>query len=410
MPVEEKIRVLIVDDIDETRENVRRLLQFDREIEVVGAANSGKEAITLTQQIKPDVVVMDINMPDIDGITATEEILKKLPYVQVVILSVQGDPSYMRRAMLAGARDFLTKPPSIDELTAAIKRAGKMAIEEKERSGNIPSGVTASGSNTSLAGKPLGKIIVMFSPKGGTGVTTLATNLALSLNDNQTDVLLVDASLQFGDVMVFVNEQTKNSLVDLTPRAEELDPEIVRDVCFKHSSGIFILAAPPRPEMAENVDPDHFYKMIQYLKQMYNYIVIDTTSYMTEVVQNALELADFIILVTTQSIPAIKNANFFLSLSDKVSISREKILFVMNMYDKHNSISPEKIGETLRQKIHYVIPADEKMVNQSITRGVPLMVDNKLHPISKSIQSLADGIRERAAKMDDIGMDLHTKK
>lgn len=411
MPAEEKIRVLIVDDIDETRENVRRLLQFDRDIEVVGSARSGKEAIQLTQQIKPDVVVMDINMPDMDGITATEEILKKMPYVQVVILSVQGDPSYMRRAMLAGARDFLTKPPSIDELTAAIKRAGKMAQEERERSaGSFPSGATVAGPSHGHPGGPLGRIIVVFSPKGGTGVTTIATNLALSLNDPQNEVLLIDASLQFGDVMVFLNEQSKNSVVDLAPRAEELDPEIVKDVCFKHSSGISVLAAPPRPEIAEGVEADHFFKMLQYLKQIYRYIIIDTNSYMTEVVQTALELADLIVLVTTQNIPAIKNSNLFLSLSDKVGIVREKIIFVMNMYDKHNSISPEKVGDTLRQKIHYVIPFDEKVVNLSITRGVPLMVDNKIHPISKTILLLAEGIRERAAKMDDIGMDLHVKK
>ena len=77
MSVQEKIKVLIVDDIAETRENIRRMLQFDSNIEVVGTARTGKEAITLSQQAKPDVIVMDINMPDMDGITATQEIKKK---------------------------------------------------------------------------------------------------------------------------------------------------------------------------------------------------------------------------------------------------------------------------------------------------------------------------------------------
>ena len=87
----DKIRTLIVDDIVETRENIRKLLQFEADVEVVGAARSGKEGIELSQELDPDVVLMDINMPDIDGITATEMIRQKSPHIQVVILSVQGD-------------------------------------------------------------------------------------------------------------------------------------------------------------------------------------------------------------------------------------------------------------------------------------------------------------------------------
>ena len=107
----DKIRVLIVDDIAETRENVRKLLQFESDVDVTGTARSGREGIQLALELDPDVVLMDINMPDIDGISATEVIRQKSPHIQVVILSVQGDQNYMRRAMLAGARDFLTKPP-----------------------------------------------------------------------------------------------------------------------------------------------------------------------------------------------------------------------------------------------------------------------------------------------------------
>src|SRR5512142_972818 len=130
----EKVRVLIVDDVADTRENVRKLLQFESDIDVVGAARSGMEGIQLTQELDPDVVLMDINMPDMDGITATEAIRQKSPHTQVVILSVQGDQNYMRRAMLAGARDFLTKPPMGDELVSAVRRGGDMARAERGKS------------------------------------------------------------------------------------------------------------------------------------------------------------------------------------------------------------------------------------------------------------------------------------
>src|SRR4030067_159331 len=144
MAAGDKIRVIIVDDISETRENIRKLLQFENDFEVVGVGRTGREGIDLTKEVKPDVVIMDINMPDIDGIVATETIRRLVPFTQIVILPVQGPPTYMRRAMMAGARDFLTKPPSVDELTSAIRRAGRMAQEERAK---IPSRAQAGGTS-----------------------------------------------------------------------------------------------------------------------------------------------------------------------------------------------------------------------------------------------------------------------
>lgn len=137
MSSKEKFRVVIVDDVSETRENVRKLLQFESDVDIVGTARNGRESIKLCDELNPDVVLMDINMPDMDGITATNIIRKRQPAVQVVILSVQSDQNYMRRASLAGARDFLTKPPMGDELISAIRRAGSMAQSERSKSVNV---------------------------------------------------------------------------------------------------------------------------------------------------------------------------------------------------------------------------------------------------------------------------------
>ena len=260
MAAGQKVRVLIVDDIAETRENVRKLLQFEADIEVAGVAKSGKEGIELSQEYDPDVVLMDINMPDMDGISATEAILRKLPYVQVIILSVQGDQNYMRRAMLAGARDFLTKPPMADELISAIRRAGEIAQKERTKlvqARNVSASTVASvASGFSLT---QGKVITIYSPKGGTGCTTIAVNLAMALHNEDTRVTLVDGNFQYGDVAVFVNEQGKNTIVDIATRVDELDPDIVESVMINHAaSGLHVLAAPSRPEYAEKISGDQF--------------------------------------------------------------------------------------------------------------------------------------------------------
>ncbi|TLN28088.1 response regulator [bacterium] len=412
MPALEKIRVVIVDDIAETRDNLKRMLQFDNSIEVIAEARTGREGIEVANQQKPDVVLMDINMPDMDGITATEAIRKKVPYTQVVILSVQVDSNYMRRAMLAGARDFLTKPPIIDELTAAIRRAGTMAHEERQKSTGPFTTVSGPGGtqvSTPIMGKN-GKIIVIYSPKGGTGRTTIATNLAIALQSSEK-TCLVDGSLQFGDVAVFLNEQGKNTILDLAPRVDELDPDIVQEVMVSHAAtGLHVLAAPPRPEYSEDVTGEQFTKLLQYLRQMYAYIVVDTATYLTETVQSALDIADLIILLTTQDIPAIKSINLFLGIADATGINRKRILFVMNKYDKKIAITPEKVGESLRQEISLAIPFEERIVSFSVNKGVPFVVDQKATPVARSIYSLADLCRQRIDQMAATEIDTPARR
>jgi pilus assembly protein CpaE len=405
MPAGDKIRVLIVDDVSETRENVRKLLQFESDVDVVGVARTGREAIQLSQDLNPDVVLMDINMPDMDGIAATEAIRSKQPVVQVVILSVQGDQNYMRRAMLAGARDFLTKPPMGDELISAIRRAGLMAQGERSKSVQIQS-IPAIGNIGSVAsfGSPKGKIVVVYSPKGGAGCTTLAVNLALTLHNEDTPVALVDGNLQFGDVAVFVNEQGKNTIIDLAPRAEELDPEIVEEVMIKHpGSGLHILAAPSRPEYAEKVSSGQFTKVLEYLRQLYAYVVVDTSTYLTDITLSAIDISDLIVLVTTQDIPAIKNCRLFLDLLQTMGIDRERILFVMNRFDKRINITPERVAENLKQEVASVIPLDEQVVTKAVNRGVPFVLDNKNQPATRGIFSLAEGVRARVAALESSG-------
>lgn len=402
MPSDEKIRVIIVDDVSETRENVRKLLQFESDVDVVGVARTGREAIQLSQDLQPDVVLMDINMPDMDGISATEAIRQKQPAVQVVILSVQGDQNYMRRAMLAGARDFLTKPPMGDELISAIRRAGSMAQTERSKTAQIPlAPVLGNVGPVAAYGTPRGKIVTIYSPKGGTGCTTIAVNLSLTLHNDDTHVALVDGNLQFGDVAVFMNEQGKNTIVDLAPRAEELDPEIVEEVMLKHgSSGLHILAAPSRPEYAEKVSSGQFTKVLEYLRQMYAYVVVDTATLLTDATLAAIDVSDLVVLVTTQDIPSIKNCRLFLDLSQTLGIDRDRILFVMNRFDKRINITPDRVTENLKQEIVSVIPLDEGTATKAVNRGVPFVLDSKNQPAARGVFSLAESVRARVAAQE----------
>ena len=396
----EKNRVLVVDDVAETRENIRKLLQFETDIEVVGTARTGREAVQLTEELKPDVILMDINMPDMDGISATELIRQRNPVSQIIILSVQGDPNYMRRAMLAGARDFLTKPPMADELISAVRRAGEMARQEKVKTVQTAANISTVPQSIVGTGMVDGRVIMVYSPKGGTGVTTIAVNLAITLNNDETRVVLVDGNLQFGDVAVFLNEQGKNTILDLAPRTDELDPDVVEGVMIKHaSSGLRVLAAPSRPEHADHVNSEQFARLLKYLRQVYPYVVVDTSHMLNDITLAALDVCDVLVLVVTQDIPAVKNVRLFLDLMNTIGIPRERVCFVMNKYDKRISITPEKVGENLKLPVVSVIPLDERIVIPSVNRGVPFMIDNKTQPIARTIFSLAETVRAQLSKL-----------
>lgn len=398
----EKIRVIIVDDIAETRENIRKLLQFEPDVEVVGVARTGREAIDISKDVKPDVLLMDINMPDMDGITATEIIRKMVPFAQIVILSIQNDPNYMRRAMLAGARDFLTKPPTIDELTSAIRRAGANARDERAKApqaGVVQGARPGSAHPLGFAGVG-GKVITFYSPKGGSGCTTLATNLAVCLNNEDTSVVLVDGNLQYGDVAVFLNEQGKFSILDLTPRADELDPDVINSVTITHAqSGVKILAAPIKPEQADSVTGEQFSKVIRYLRSLYSYVIVDTASSLTNITASAINNTDLLILLTTQDIPSIKNSRLFLDEIDALGFDRKRIIFVMNKFDKRIGITPEKVSENLKQEITAVIPYEERVI-VSVNRGIPFILVDKSRPLSRSILSLTEVVKQRISELE----------
>src|SRR6185312_15198904 len=141
----DQIRVLVVDDIPETRDHLTKLLSFESDIDVVGAAASGREALEMATKLNPDVVLMDINMPDMDGIAATEQLSATVPSAAVVMMSVQGEADYLRRSMLAGAREFLVKPFSSDELSASIRQVHSRERDKASRMASVPVATTGSG-------------------------------------------------------------------------------------------------------------------------------------------------------------------------------------------------------------------------------------------------------------------------
>lgn len=387
----EIINVLIVDDIPETRENIKKLLAFEeQEFKVVGSVGTGREAIKAAMETRPDIVIMDINMPDMDGIKATSEITKALPTTAVIMMSVQTDMDYMRKAMQSGARQFLGKPITPDELyntirevyksTEPIRRQARHMVEMPMESRQKTTVSSEDGEGVARAGH----VIVVYSPSGGTGKTTIATNLASGLMKKGIRVLLVDADLQFGDVGVFLKLQSQSTLLDLVGKIDDLDTDFFDSVVSTHESGLKVLLGPQRPEYAEDVEsvPASVSRVIEKIANGYDFIVVDCSSRLDEQLLSLTDIASKVVIVATPTLASIKNTRFVLDLFDKMNYAPEKALFVLNKVEDERArdrvtIPTETIEKYIKRQVVAKIPVGEGLILSAVNKGVPVIASKE---------------------------------
>jgi pilus assembly protein CpaE len=393
----DQIRVLIVDDIPETRDHLTKLLGFESDIEVVGSAASGSESLTMAATMLPDVVLMDINMPDMDGIAATEKLSAAVPTAAVVMMSVQGEADYLRRSMLAGAREFLVKPFSSDELTASIRQVYTRERDKQSRMSAMPvmSGTPGGAATASDDGSHDGQVIAIFSPKGGVGRTTVAVNLAVAAaTELGKSVVLMDGSFQFGDVGVLLNLNPKNkSIADLVPELEAGDPELSLDTfVINHSAGIRVLLAPPSPEMAELITPSGVKRVLEALRKNHDLVVVDCTSWFNETTLAILDVADTVLTMLSLEITSIKNMRLFLEVADQLGYEQNKIKLVLNRADSSLGIRVADVESSIGRKVDHTIVSDGRSVVYALNRGVPFFLSNREAQVSQDILRLAQAV------------------
>jgi pilus assembly protein CpaE len=400
----EKIRVLIVDDFADTRENLTKLLGFEPDLEVIGAAESGQQAIALAKKEHPNAILMDINMPEMDGITATEIISNTVPDSPIIMMSVQGEQDYLRRSMLAGAREFLVKPFSADELVNAIRHVHEL---EKVKRARYAQAAPAGGSTAMSASgsePERGQIFTFFSPKGGVGRTTIATNLAVALHQSTgKPVVLVDGSLPFGDIGVILNMNPKaKTMADLVGSFETADADVLETVLVPHSSGIKVLLAPPTPESAELITGANIKHVLETLRQRYAFVVVDTWPSFQEVVLMMMDAADVVLTPMTLEITSLKNVRVFLEITEKLGYAEDKVQIIANRNDSSGGIKASDIEASLGRKIPHTVVSDGRTLVLAVNRGVPFVISHKDSPVAKDIFTLAGKLSASAGAAEPV--------
>ena len=396
------ISVILVENIPQLQKHLQKTLGLIEDIDVVNTSMAAQEALESIRDLKPEVALVEYNLPDMNGINLTEILRKEFPETQVVLISQDNYTDIVLQAVRAGACDFITHEASVKELSDVLHRASTLAQQDRQKilAANAPATpVTMAGGGKGANGR----IISVYSPKGGVGTTTIAANLALAIMDMDTDarVALVDGSMQYGDVHLLFNELGQLSVLDLVPRLYDLDLQLVENVMLlNRATGLYILPAPPRPEFAEKITGDNFARILEFMRRYYDYIVVNTDSFISDPVLAALDASEVVVLVAAQQINAIRNTRLFLDLWDAFGMTQDRIALILNKYDSSSPISVDKVGERLKYAVSVTLPDDPEVTSHADALGQPLLRTNKNSELAQAINSLAEHIRKRAVTVE----------
>ncbi len=347
----------------------------------------------MARRTQPDIILMDINMPDMDGITASQEIVRLAPASQIIMMSVQSEADYLRRSMLAGAVDFLTKPFTSEELSSSIHRVHEMGAKRHPKpvvSQEPETGMPAAPGTAAYTPSPEGKLLLIYSPKGGAGCSTLAANLAIALAQTTSKkVALVDASLQFGDADVLLNLQGTQTIIDATNRLDELDSDLLSAMMSTHASGVKVLSAPLSPVDSDTISPETYKQVLNRLQKAFDYVVLDTWSYLDDTVLAAIDLAERILVVMTPEIPSVKSTKQFFEIAEALEFPLDRVDLIMNKTYPRDGIRAEQVENSMKHKIQAQFEFEPQAIRKAVNQGQPVILAQPNHPLSQGFLHLA---------------------
>jgi pilus assembly protein CpaE len=367
--VADQIRLLVIEDVPQVAAHMRALLQAQSQIKMLEVVTAGERAVAAVSEFKPDVVIVDALLQGrVQGTDVAHGIRQAEPQVGVVMLTVPQNP--VSESTERGIDSVLKMPFSGFDLTTIVRKTYEQRTVEAARAGSM--------------------MISLFSPKGGVGRTTIAYNLAVALGRDHR-VCLIDGSLQFSDLRGLLRVPVNvPSIVNLpTDRIREAD---VADVAWKDPSGIDILLAPPRVEMAEMVTVRDVEKALSILRQLYEFVVVDTRAGLGDDVLVFLDASDLIMQVVTYDSMAIRNLVMAREAFDAIGYPPSKLTTVLNRSDSTGGLSKADVEAALGSSIDFEIVSDGRLVLAANNEGVPFVTGSPDAPISQGIRLLAESL------------------
>ncbi len=386
------IRVLAVDDSATVRETIGLLLDAQTDMQLVGTAASGQEAVRRAAELQPDIVLMDIHMPDLDGIQATWLVSSRAPHGAVIMVTSEQRTDFLQEAMSAGAQGYVLKPFGNGvQLLQTIRDVYGRSSARRMRA------VGATALEPSLRPR-VGKRVAVIGPKGGVGSTTIAVNLALLMREaGQASVALLDGDFLAGDATLHLDLTPQRTIVDLVAHTDALDARLIDQVMSKHPGGLHVLARPENPEQAQLLTAQHLRAVLSSLAQMYDTVVIDTCPTYDDRMLAVLELADLFVLVLTPHLGIVRGGRHFLGVAGRLGLAEDRMCFVLNRATTLAGLSLEHVASALGSRAIQQVPTAGPELTQAINEGRPPVLHQPKSPVSRALHVLCDRVRTRLA-------------
>ena len=307
------------------------------------------------------------------------------PSLGILLTRRRVDLSTLNLAIRSGIREVINADDSA-EILSAVKRSQALSSKFSAFVDSSPI-------------QKLGKTILVFSAKGGCGKTTVSTNLseALSVTSGGT-VCLVDLDLQFGDVGIALRIDPTKSISNAVEMKDDLDKQALSSLVINYKPNFDVLLAPPNPVDAEYITGELCRKVLTELREIYDFVVIDSSPAFTDVILEAFDIADLHVLMTTLEVPTLKNLRVASSTLDELGLPKSKRIYIVNQSDLNSGLTVEDVERAIGSTVAIQIPSSIA-VPTSVNHGTTLFGSDPKHPVSRAVQSLADLILDRPSEI-----------
>jgi pilus assembly protein CpaE len=368
-----RISCLIIETDQETIRHIDILGRTIGSLEVRWKTNSLETGVAIIRKHLPEMAIVGLGQNPSASIEAISALSRDFPTLYLLVISEKSDSGLILSAMRAGAHDFLCKPLKEIDLRAAVEKVYKLKEVRMEKKADT------------------GRIISVFSNKGGNGTTTIAVNLADAMvRYHNKKVAVVDLVLSHGDVTMFFNVNPSYSIIDLAKNAQKADYDFLHTLLVKHSSGVYILADPPMIEDAEQISPGHVRDVLNALRSMFDYVVVDTPHQFDERTLTALEMSDTVLLVSLLNLPSLRNTQKCLSLFGRIGLRDERVRLVLSRYLPNDEIPKDSIEGILNCPVFFAVPNDYPAVIASVNRGKLLRETSPGKDVTNSFREMSD--------------------
>ena len=334
-----------------------------------------------------DVLVAGPALGTRSGLARLEVIHDDQPAMSVLLAFSRRPDASLRDIVRTGAVDMLQLPASDEAVLASLERAIQLGQAREPAVAPVAAPLAAE------APKPA-TVLTTASATGGCGKTFYATNLASFLaHHTKKKVCIVDLDLQFGEVSTALRLRPRFTIFDALQRDDTDEADLrahIDEYLVQHETGVWVMPAPKDPSEADRISPPDVTRVVEALRNRFDYVIVDTPAALTEVVLAAFDLSDLLFCMATLDLPSVRNMGVFLNTLEKLKIPTENIRLILNKAETDVGIDVEQITKLFPQGFSSVLPY-AKEVSRSINLGMPVITSS---PGSEVSRRLAEGMME----------------